>query len=65
MAVRKKELQIVVDFITPYGYHIEKKRHHNHIVDATGRFLISFSNSPSCGHWYKNVIRDLKRYKYC
>lgn len=62
MGLTRKQLKIIEDHIAPYGYRIVHAGGHNKIVDAEGKFLVSFSGSPSKPHWYKNVIADLKRY---
>ena len=44
------------------GFVYDPKHKHPRLTDpASGRF-VSFSHTPSCPHWYKHLVKDIRKY---
>jgi hypothetical protein len=58
----KKDMRKAIAACEAAGLRYEPQHTHPRVVQpATGRF-VSFSNTPTCQHAYKHLLRDVKKY---
>ena len=57
-----KDIRAAVKACEAAGLQCDRAHKHPRIVDPKTLKYVTFSNTPSCAHAYKNLLRDVRKY---